>query len=112
MAGLGGISVIKDSRNHAYGWLVPTAKKQSALCDVHCPEVGILASKRREYFSTGLGNGTLVVISTGLLEDMGKEAIKMMVADEVRTIAKGGFGTFRLKTGIFFALITFWFLYP
>lgn len=72
------------------------------------PEVGIYESPEVNAFATGPSkNNSLVAVSTGLLQRMGKDEVEGVLGHEVAHIANGDMVTMTLIQGIINALVMF-----
>ena len=74
----------------------------------HMPEVGIYHSPEVNAFATGPSKKrSLVAVSTGLLEEMDKDAVEGVVAHEVAHIANGDMVTMTLLQGVVNTFVVF-----
>lgn len=75
---------------------------------VHMPEVGIYHSPEVNAFATGPSKKrSLVAVSTGLLEEMDRDAIEGVVAHEVAHVANGDMVTMTLLQGVVNTFVVF-----
>ncbi len=74
----------------------------------HMPEVGIYQSPEVNAFATGPSKKrSLVAVSTGLLQEMDRDAIEGVIAHEVAHIANGDMVTMTLLQGIVNTFVVF-----
>ncbi|MCS7205149.1 MAG: protease HtpX [Leptospiraceae bacterium] len=92
-----------------YGWVVErvyTLAKRAGLEKM--PEVGIYESPELNAFATGPSkNNSLVAVSTGLIENMDRNAVDGVLGHEVAHIANGDMVTMTLLQGIINAFVIF-----
>ncbi len=73
-----------------------------------CPEVGIYSSKEVNAFATGATQrSSLIAVSTGLLDRMGKDELEGVLAHEMAHIANGDMVTMALLQGVINAFVMF-----
>lgn len=74
----------------------------------HMPEVGIYDSEEVNAFATGPSKKrSLVAVSTGLLEEMDRDAVEGVIAHEVAHIANGDMVTMTLLQGVVNTFVVF-----
>jgi heat shock protein HtpX len=75
---------------------------------MHMPEVGIYQSPEVNAFATGPSKKrSLVAVSTGLLQEMDRDAIEGVIAHEVAHIANGDMVTMTLLQGVVNTFVVF-----
>ena len=107
-----GVRVIDAPSNSTELWLVETIRKYSAEAGIKMPEVGIFDSAEVNAFATGMSkNSSLIVVSSGLLEQMTrKEAEAVLgheVAHAVAHAANGDMVTLALIQGVVNTFVMF-----
>jgi heat shock protein HtpX len=98
-----GVQVIALNTTHpTEKWLlnsVHTYAQKAGLKNM--PEVGIYAAREMNAFATGPSkNNSLVAVSSGLLESMGKDEVEGVIGHEVAHIANGDMVTMTLIQGV------------
>lgn len=98
-----GVQIIALNTTHpTEKWLlnsVHTYAQKAGLKNM--PEVGIYAAREMNAFATGPSkNNSLVAVSSGLLESMGKDEVEGVIGHEVAHIANGDMVTMTLIQGV------------
>jgi len=96
-----GAKVISSPSNQVETWLIETVAAQSKQVGIGMPEVAIYPSNDINAFATGARrDASLVAVSTGLLNRLGKDEIEAVLAHEVSHVANGDMITLTLIQGI------------
>jgi heat shock protein HtpX len=100
--------VIDNPRSEAERWLVSTVQRQAREAGIACPEVAVYASPAPNAFATGMNrNKALVAVSTGLLENMGRDEVEAVLGHEVSHVANGDMVTLALLQGVLNTFVIF-----
>lgn len=103
-----GVKVIKDPYGGQETQLVQMVKHLADQASIGMPEVGIYESPEINAFATGWNrNKSLVAVSRGLLEAMGKDELEGVLAHEVAHIKNGDMVTMTLIQGVVNAFVIF-----
>ncbi|MGQ4583251.1 protease HtpX [Lysobacter sp. F60174L2] len=96
-----GAHVIGQPRNEAEQWLLATVGRQAEAAGIKMPEVAIYDAPEINAFATGPSrNNSLVAVSTGLLQQMGRNEAEAVLAHEVSHVANGDMVTMALIQGV------------
>jgi heat shock protein HtpX len=96
-----GVEVIETPRNETEAWLLATVRRLAAAAGIGMPEVGIFDSPEPNAFATGASqNHSLVAVSTGLLQRMGREQAEAVMGHEITHVANGDMVTLTLIQGV------------
>ena len=96
-----GAQIIKEPRNSAESWLLATVERQARQAGIGMPDVGIYQSDQMNAFATGMNrNNALVVVNTGLLNNMTQDEVEAVLGHEVSHIANGDMVTLTLIQGV------------
>jgi len=103
-----GAKVISSPSNQVETWLIETVAAQSKQVGIGMPEVAIYPSNDINAFATGARrDASLVAVSTGLLNRLGKDEIEAVLAHEVSHVANGDMITLTLIQGIVNTFVIF-----
>ncbi|HKQ83399.1 MAG TPA: protease HtpX [Steroidobacteraceae bacterium] len=103
-----GVRVIDKPGNEAEQWLVATVRAQAQAAGIGMPEVGIFESPEPNAFATGARrDNSLVAVSTGLLQRMGRSEVEAVLAHEVSHVANGDMVTLTLIQGVVNTFVIF-----
>ncbi len=105
---LTGAKVIETPRNGTESWLLNTVQRQAQAAGIGTPEVAVYESPEVNAFATGARrNSALVAVSTGLLNQLGKDEIEAVLAHEVSHVANGDMVTLALIQGVVNTFVIF-----
>jgi len=104
-----GVQVIDPKSPGQYEWLLNTTHDISRRANLPAmPEVGVYSSPEVNAFATGPSKSrSLVAVSSGLLERMGRDEIEGVLAHEVAHIKNGDMVTLTLIQGVVNAFVMF-----
>ncbi|MBK1692513.1 protease HtpX [Ectothiorhodospira mobilis] len=103
-----GVQVIEQPRSPDELWLVETVRRQARQAGIGMPEVGIFNSPEPNAFATGMSrNNALVAVSTGLLQNMGRDEVEAVLGHEVSHVANGDMVTLALIQGVVNTFVIF-----
>jgi heat shock protein HtpX len=103
-----GVQVIEQPRSPDEQWLVETVRRQARQAGIGMPEVGIFNSPEPNAFATGMSrNNALVAVSTGLLQNMGRDEVEAVLGHEVSHVANGDMVTLALIQGVVNTFVIF-----
>ncbi len=103
-----GVHVIETPSNSTEFWLVETVRKYAAEAGITMPEVGIYDAPDVNAFATGMSkNGSLIAVSTGLLQQMTREEAEAVLGHEVSHAANGDMVTLALIQGVVNTFVMF-----
>ncbi len=103
-----GVHVIETPSNSTEFWLVETVRKYAAEAGITMPEVGIYDAPEVNAFATGMSkNGSLIAVSTGLLQQMTREEAEAVLGHEVSHAANGDMVTLALIQGVVNTFVMF-----
>ncbi|ROS01173.1 heat shock protein [Sinobacterium caligoides] len=103
-----GATVIKQPRNEAEAWLVDTVARQAQQAGIGMPDVAIYQSPEVNAFATGAKrNEALVAVSSGLLQNMGRDEVEAVLGHEVSHVANGDMVTLTLIQGVVNTFVIF-----
>src|SRR5689334_943347 len=96
-----GVKVIAQPANDTERWLVEVVRQQAQVKGIGMPEVGIFDSPEPNAFATGARrDASLVAVSTGLLQRMGRKEVEAVLAHEMSHVANGDMVTLTLIQGV------------
>ena len=96
-----GVRVIETPRNADEAWLVETVRGLAQQAGIGMPEVGYFESSAPNAFATGARrDSSLVAVSSGLLQRMGRSEVEAVLAHEVSHVANGDMVTLTLIQGV------------
>jgi len=82
-------------------WYLETVARQAQAAGIRMPEVGIFDSPDPNAFATGWNrNDALVAVSTGLLQNMGRDEVEAVIGHEISHVANGDMVTLALLQGV------------
>lgn len=100
--------VIENPANPTEAWLIATVRRQAEAAGIRMPEVAIYDAPEMNAFATGpTRNNSLVAVSTGLLQQMGKDEVEAVLAHEVSHVANGDMVTMTLIQGVVNTFVIF-----
>ncbi len=103
-----GAEIIKEPRNNAERWLMETVQRQTQQAGIPMVDVAIYHSADVNAFATGATKkGSLVAVSTGLLNTMTQDEAEAVIAHEVSHIANGDMVTMTLLQGVLNTFVIF-----
>jgi heat shock protein HtpX len=103
-----GVRVIDAPSTTTEFWLLETVRKYSADAGIKMPEVGIFDTPEVNAFATGMSrNGSLVAVSSGLLEQMSKGEAEAVIGHEIAHVANGDMVTLALIQGVVNTFVMF-----
>ena len=105
---LTGAKVIETPRNATESWLLNTVQRQAQMAGIGMPDVAVFDSPEVNAFATGARrNNALVAVSTGLLNQLGKDEIEAVLAHEISHVANGDMVTLALIQGVVNTFVIF-----
>ena len=103
-----GAHVIEVPSNMTERWLVDTVKRQAEKAGIGMPEVAVYDAPEINAFATGWNrNSALVAVSTGLLQNMGRDEAEAVLGHEVSHVANGDMVTLTLIQGVVNTFVIF-----
>jgi heat shock protein HtpX len=103
-----GAKVITTPRTSEEAWLLQTVQQLAQRAGVGMPEVAIYDSPELNAFATGATrNSSLVAISSGLLNRMGRPEIEAVLGHELTHVANGDMVTLTLLQGVLNTFVFF-----
>lgn len=103
-----GGQVIESPTTETEHWLLNTVKRQADQAGIKMPEVAIYHAPDINAFATGARrDASLVAVSTGLLESMGRDEAEAVIAHEISYIANGDMVTMTLLQGVVNTFVIF-----
>lgn len=103
-----GGQVIASPTTETEHWLLNTVKRQADQAGIRMPEVTIYHAPDMNAFATGARrDASLVAVSTGLLESMGRDEAEAVIAHEISHIANGDMVTMTLLQGVVNTFVIF-----
>jgi len=103
-----GARVIEQPANPTEQWLVTTVRRQAESAGIGMPEVAVYQSPDMNAFATGMKrDDALVAVSTGLLQNMGKDEVEAVLAHEISHVANGDMVTLSLIQGVLNTFVIF-----
>jgi len=102
-----GARVIAQPANGIEAWLVHTVAQQARQAGIGMPEVAIYEGAPNAFATGATRNGSLVAVSTGLLDSMSREEVEAVLAHEVAHIANGDMVTLTLVQGVVNTFVIF-----
>ncbi len=103
-----GAIVIENPKNQTEQWLIDTVRRMAENAEIGMPEVAVYNSPDMNAFATGMNkNAALVAVSTGLLQNMGKDEVEAVLAHEVTHVACGDMVTLSLIQGVLNTFVIF-----
>jgi heat shock protein HtpX len=103
-----GAQVITNPFDPTERWLLETVRRQAQAAGIGMPEVAVYDAPDVNAFATGWNrNDALVAVSTGLLNNMGKDEIEAVLAHEISHVANGDMVTLALIQGVVNTFVVF-----
>jgi heat shock protein HtpX len=103
-----GARVIEQPRGEVESWLMQTVSHQAQARGIRMPEVAIYDSPVPNAFATGARrDSSLVAVSSGLLNSMGRDEVEAVLAHEVSHVANGDMITLALVQGVVNTFVMF-----
>lgn len=103
-----GGEVITRPRNEIERWLLDTVAQQARQAGIAMPQVAIYHAPDINAFATGARrDASLVAVSTGLLQNMGRDEAQAVIAHEISHIANGDMLTMTLLQGVVNTFVIF-----
>lgn len=103
-----GGQAIESPTTETEHWLLNTVKRQADQAGIKMPEVAIYHAPDINAFATGARrDASLVAVSTGLLESMGRDEAEAVIAHEISHIANGDMVTMTLLQGVVNTFVIF-----
>jgi heat shock protein HtpX len=103
-----GAIVIENPKNQTEQWLIDTVRRMAENAEIGMPEVAVYDAPDMNAFATGMNkNAALVAVSTGLLQNMGKDEVEAVLAHEVTHVACGDMVTLSLIQGVLNTFVIF-----
>jgi heat shock protein HtpX len=103
-----GAQVIEQPRNESEAWLVNLVSNQAQAAGIGMPEVAVYDSPDVNAFATGMSrNNALVAVSTGLLNNMGRDEVEAVLGHEITHVANGDMVTLTLIQGVVNTFVIF-----
>ena len=105
---LTGARVIETPGNATESWLLNTVQRQAQMAQIGTPDVAVYDSPEVNAFATGARrNSALVAVSTGLLNQLGKDEAEAVLAHEISHVANGDMVTLALIQGVVNTFVVF-----
>jgi len=103
-----GAQVIENPVDPGQRWLVDTVRRLASQAGIGMPEVAVYDAPDLNAFATGWNrNDALVAVSTGLLQNMGKDEIEAVLGHEISHVANGDMVTLALIQGVVNTFVIF-----
>jgi heat shock protein HtpX len=102
-----GARVIDGSEGTTEHWLVQTVEKLARQAGIGMPEVAIFEGAPNAFATGAFKNSSLVAVSTGLLQSMGKEEVEAVLGHEIAHVANGDMVTLTLIQGVVNTFVIF-----
>jgi heat shock protein HtpX len=103
-----GVKIIEQPANAQEAWLVDTVRELSEKAGIGMPEVGIFPAQQSNAFATGWNrNNALVAVSSGILQNMGRNEVKAVIGHEIAHVANGDMITLSLIQGVINTFVMF-----
>jgi len=103
-----GAHVIDQPRNEVERWLLGSVAAMARKANIATPDVAIYESPDMNAFATGASrNKSLVAVSTGLLQRMGRDEVEAVLGHEVAHVANGDMITMSLLQGVLNTFVIF-----
>ncbi len=102
-----GAQVINGSSDPMHLWLVATVGRFADKAGIAMPEVAIFDGAPNAFATGAFKNASLVAVSTGLLQSMGRDEIEAVIGHEVAHVANGDMVTLALIQGVMNTFVVF-----
>lgn len=99
--------VIDGSEGATERWLVQTVQRLAQKAGIGMPEVAVFEGAPNAFATGAFRNASLVAVSTGLLQSMGKEEVEAVLGHEVAHVANGDMVTLTLIQGVVNTFVIF-----
>jgi len=102
-----GARVIDRPANEAEAWLVDTVGRLARASGLPQPEVAVYEGEPNAFATGASRRSSLVAVSTGLLQGMGRREVEAVLAHEVAHVANGDMVTLTLIQGVVNTFVIF-----
>jgi heat shock protein HtpX len=102
-----GARVIDGTEGSTEYWLVQTVKRLADKAGIGMPEVAVYEGAPNAFATGAFKNASLVAVSTGLLQSMGKDEVEAVLGHEVAHVANGDMVTLTLIQGVVNTFVVF-----
>ncbi len=102
-----GAQVITQPRNEMEHWLLSTVGRQAQQAGIGMPEVAVYDGAPNAFATGASKNSSLIAVSTGLLNGMGRDEVEAVLAHEVSHAANGDMVTLALIQGVLNTFVIF-----
>ena len=103
-----GAKVIEEPSSEQEIWLLDAVRALAEEARIGMPEVAIFPAQQSNAFATGWNrNKALVAVSQGLLQRMGRDEVRAVLAHEIGHIANGDMVTLALIQGVVNTFVMF-----
>jgi heat shock protein HtpX len=103
-----GVTVIEHPQSEMEHWLLETVRQHAARANIGMPEVGYYDSPDPNAFATGWSRDhSLVAVSTGLTQVMGRDQVSAVLGHEIAHVANGDMVTLTLLQGVLNTFVIF-----
>jgi heat shock protein HtpX len=102
-----GAHVIDPPRTADEGWLVATVDKLAQRAGIGKPQVAVYQGAPNAFATGAFRDASLVAVSTGLLQGMGREEVEAVLGHEVAHVANGDMVTLALIQGVVNTFVVF-----
>lgn len=103
-----GVRVVGQPASAVERWLVDSVAFQAKRAGIGMPEVGIFEHPSPNAFATGWNkNAALVAVSSGLLQQMGRDEVEAVLGHEISHVANGDMVTLSLIQGVVNTFVVF-----
>ncbi len=102
------VRILSEPANATEQWLLETVKRQSGICFIKAPEIGIFEASQPNAFATGASkNKALIAVSSGLLRTMNRDEVEAVIGHEMAHVANGDMVTMALLQGVVNTFVVF-----
>jgi len=102
-----GARVIDGTEGTTQYWLVETVRRLAERAGIGMPEVAIYEGEPNAFATGASRNASLVAVSTGLLEAMGRDEVEAVLGHEIGHVANGDMVTLTLIQGVVNTFVIF-----
>jgi len=102
-----GAHVIGTPRDAEEAWLVWTVRKLAQRAGIGEPEVAVYEGAPNAFATGAARDASLVAVSTGLLQSMGRDEVEAVLGHEISHIANGDMVTLALIQGVVNTFVVF-----
>ena len=100
-----GIRVLAESRSYLETWLFSNVSRQSIQLEIQPPRIGIYYSSDLNAFTCGWGKQhSMLVVSSGLLENLKQEELEAVIGHELAHIENGDMVSLSVTQGMLISL--------